>query len=76
MLHLVEFSADDALGMAGVWLVGPGALPLVAAAPWSVCEGVDLTMLGKRIATAGGNFQSSSPTAGGSTAATRSIFRT
>ncbi len=57
MLHLAEFSADHALGMAGVWLFGSGALPLVAAAPWSVCGDVDLTMLGKRLGAAGGSFQ-------------------
>lgn len=57
MLHLAEFSADHALGMAGVWLFGSGALPLAAAAPWSICGDVDLTMLGKRVAAAGGHFQ-------------------
>ena len=57
MLHVTAFSADHALGMAGLWLFGSGALPVVAAAPWSVCGDVDLTMLGKRIAAAGGNFQ-------------------
>lgn len=57
MLHLAEFSADNALGMAGVWLFGPGALQVVAAAPWSVCGDVDLTALGKRIAAAGGTIQ-------------------
>ena len=56
MLHLAEFSADHALEMAGVWLFGSGALPIAAAAPWSVCGDVDLTMLGKRIAAAGGNL--------------------
>jgi len=57
MLHLAELNADHALGMAGVWLFGSGALPLAATAPWSVCGDVDLTMLGRRIATAGGTFQ-------------------
>lgn len=57
MLHVAALSADHALGMAGVWLFGSGALALAAAAPWSVCGDVDLTMLGKRIAAAGGAFQ-------------------
>jgi glucose-1-phosphate thymidylyltransferase len=57
MLHLAEFSAEHALGMAGLWLFGSGALPLAAAAPWSVSGDVDLTMLGRRIAAAGGSFQ-------------------
>ena len=57
MLHLAELSADHALGMAGVWLFGSGALPLAAAAPWSICADVDLSMLGKRIASAGGSFR-------------------
>ena len=57
MLHLAEFSTEHALGMAGVWLFGSGALPLAAAAPWSICGDVDLTMLGKRIAAAGGTSQ-------------------
>ena len=56
MLHLAAFSSEHALGMAGVWLFGSGALALAAAAPWSVCGDVDLTMLGKRIAAAGGHF--------------------
>ena len=57
MLHLAELSADHALGMAGVWLFGSGALQLAAAAPWSLCGDVDLTMLGRRIGAAGGIFQ-------------------
>ena len=56
MLHLSQFSADCALGMAGVWLFGPGALPLVARAPWQFRAEVDLTMHGRRIELAGGSF--------------------
>jgi glucose-1-phosphate thymidylyltransferase len=56
MLHLAEFSADHALGMAGVWLFGPGALPIVASSRWSPVGDVDLTMLGERIDVAGGAF--------------------
>src|SRR5579884_618050 len=33
MLHLAEFNADHALGMAGVWMFGPGAMPIVASSP-------------------------------------------
>jgi glucose-1-phosphate thymidylyltransferase len=57
MLHLASFSADNALGMAGVWMFGAGALALAAATPWSMCGDVDLTMLGKQIAAAGGSFE-------------------
>ena len=54
MLHLAEFNADHALGMAGVWLFGPGAFSTVASSPWVSGEDVDLTILGGRIASAGG----------------------
>jgi len=54
MLHLAEFNADHALGMAGVWLFGPRAMPVVASSPWPLGGDVDLTRLGRRIATAGG----------------------
>ena len=57
MLHLAEFSADHRLSMAGTLVFGSGTLPLAAAAPWSVCGDVDLTMLGKRIAAVGGTFK-------------------
>ena len=57
MLRLAAFSADHALGMAGVWMFGPGALPLAAATPWSTCGDVDLTLLGKRISAAGGTVE-------------------
>lgn len=56
MLHLAEFSGDHALGMAGVWLFGADALPIVAASPWDCGGEVDLTALGAQIAAAGGNF--------------------
>jgi glucose-1-phosphate thymidylyltransferase len=56
MLHLAEFNADHALGMAGVWLFGPGAMPIVASSPWLVGRDVDLTGLGVRISAAGGAF--------------------
>ena len=57
MLHLADFDADHALGMAGVWLFGPGALPIVAASPWDAADDLALAMLGRRIAPAGGGVQ-------------------
>ena len=56
MLHLAEFNADHALGMAGVWMFGPGAMPIVASSPWPLGGDVDLTRLGRRISAAGGVF--------------------
>lgn len=56
MLHLAEFNADHALGMAGVWLFGPGAMPIVGSSPWPIAGDVDLTRLGGRISAAGGAF--------------------
>lgn len=56
MLRLSQFSADCALGMAGVWLFGPGALPVVASAPEPFRADVDLTIHGRRIEQAGGSF--------------------
>jgi glucose-1-phosphate thymidylyltransferase len=54
MLHLAEFNDDHALGMAGVWLFGPKAMPLVGSAPWPLGGDVDLTRLGRRIGATGG----------------------
>jgi glucose-1-phosphate thymidylyltransferase len=56
MLHLAEFNPDHALGMAGVWLFGPGAMPIAASSAWSSSRDVDLTRLGVRISAAGGGF--------------------
>jgi glucose-1-phosphate thymidylyltransferase len=56
MLHLAEFTADHALGMAGVWLLGPGALPLLAVSQSRLGGDVDLTLLGDQIDRAGGEF--------------------
>jgi len=56
MLHVAEFNADHALAMAGVWLFGPRAMPIVASSPWPLGSDVDLTRLGRRIAAAGGAF--------------------
>jgi glucose-1-phosphate thymidylyltransferase len=56
MLHLAEFNPEHALGMAGVWLLGPGAMPIVASSPWPVGRDVDLTSLGAQVRAAGGGF--------------------
>lgn len=56
MLHLAEFTADHALGMAGVWLLGPRALPILAASLSRLGDDVDLTLLGNQIDRAGGAF--------------------
>ena len=56
MFHLAEFNDDHALGMAGVWLFGPRAMPIVASSPWPRGADVDLTRLGRRIGAAGGVF--------------------
>jgi len=56
MLHLAEFTPDHALGMAGVWLLGPRALPLLAASRSRLGGDVDLTLLGDQIDHAGGMF--------------------
>ncbi len=56
MLHVAEFNDDHALGMAGVWLFGSGAMPIVASSPWPLGGDVDLTRLGHRIGAAGGAF--------------------
>ena len=56
MLHLAEFSADHALGMAGVWSFGPGALPMVVASGSDLGGQADLTALGQQIEAAGGTF--------------------
>jgi glucose-1-phosphate thymidylyltransferase len=54
MLHLAEFNEDHALGLAGVWLFGPRAMPIVASSPWPLGGDVDLTRLDRRIGAAGG----------------------
>ena len=56
MLHLAEFNSDHALGMAGVWLFGPGALPFAGASRLCLGSDVDLTALGERISVEGGAF--------------------
>jgi glucose-1-phosphate thymidylyltransferase len=58
MLRIAELDRERAaLGMAGVWLFGPGALQSVGGAPWRCGPEVDLTVVADRIARAGGSFQ-------------------
>jgi glucose-1-phosphate thymidylyltransferase len=54
VLNRVELNADHGLGMAGVWLFGPGALPLVSASRVRLNGELDVTMLRERSALAGG----------------------
>lgn len=57
LLHIAELRPDrTTLGLAGVWLFGPGALRQVAAAAWHAGDEVDLTNVVERIADAGGSF--------------------
>jgi glucose-1-phosphate thymidylyltransferase len=56
MLHLAEFTADHALGMAGVWLLGPHALSILAASLSPLGGDVDLTLLVDEVDRAGGAF--------------------
>lgn len=56
MLHLAHFNADHALAFAGVWLFGPGALPLVARSGSRLAGDANLSELGRRIDAAGGTF--------------------
>ena len=57
MLHLAELDPKrDGLGMAGVWLFGPGALRHAATATWRAGGDVDLTTVAERIEASGGSF--------------------
>ena len=57
MLHLAELPGRAVLGMAGVWLFGPGALQCTGQAAWRTEDDVDLTSVADRISAAGGSFQ-------------------
>jgi hypothetical protein len=56
MLHLAEFSGEDALALAEVWLFGPGALPLLGTSPSRSGRHVGLAALSEWIGAAGGDF--------------------
>jgi len=57
MLHIAELHPERAtLGMAGVWMFGPGALAHLGEASWRAGADVDLTAVAERIAAAGGSF--------------------
>lgn len=58
MLCIAELNPErTALGMAGVWMFGPGAIHHVGSAPWRSGGEIDLTMIAERIAGAGGRIQ-------------------
>ena len=58
MLHLAEVDPHcTTLGIAGVWLFGPSALPRVATGPWHAAGEVDLTRVGEQIRGAGGTLE-------------------
>jgi glucose-1-phosphate thymidylyltransferase len=57
MLHVAELHPERAvLGLAGVWLFGPGALRQVGQSAWRSDDDVDLTCVAERIAAAGGGI--------------------
>jgi glucose-1-phosphate thymidylyltransferase len=57
ILHIAELHPERAsLGMAGVWVFGPGALRHVGEASWRAGADVDLTAVAERIAAANGTF--------------------
>jgi glucose-1-phosphate thymidylyltransferase len=57
MLHIAELDPErPALGVAGVWLFGPGALRHGSSAAWRAGGDVDLTMVAGRITAAGGSL--------------------
>jgi glucose-1-phosphate thymidylyltransferase len=57
MLHLAELDPDRlALGMAGVWLFGPGALQRAVGAGWASAREVDLRPLAGGLENAGGRL--------------------
>lgn len=58
MLHVAELDPEQAaLGLAGAWFFGPGALSLVADCDWRVADEVDLTKAAARVKARGGRFQ-------------------
>jgi glucose-1-phosphate thymidylyltransferase len=57
LLHIAELHPERvSLGMAGVWLFGPGALQRIGDASWRFSAEVDLTAAAEQIAAAGGSF--------------------
>lgn len=57
MLHIAELDPSRAaLAMAGVSFFGPRALSQISGVPLAAGREVDLTLLGERIAAAGGSF--------------------
>jgi glucose-1-phosphate thymidylyltransferase len=57
ILNLAEFDAEHGgLRLAGVWLVGPGVVPLVSDLRWCVAGEIDLTGMATRLARRSGRF--------------------
>jgi glucose-1-phosphate thymidylyltransferase len=57
ILNLAEFDAEHgALKLAGVWMLGPGVVPLVADLPWFGAGEIDLTAVADRLGLRGGRF--------------------
>lgn len=57
MLHLAELDPEHAaFGVAGVWVLGKGALELVAGTRWNGGGEVDLTNIAERISSRHGRF--------------------
>jgi glucose-1-phosphate thymidylyltransferase len=58
MMHIAELHPERAgLGLAGVLLLGPGALPRLTTAAWQNAGGIDLTSIADHVADAGGSLQ-------------------
>jgi glucose-1-phosphate thymidylyltransferase len=55
-LNIAELGERAALGMAGVWLFGEGALRHAGSAPWQGSPGVDVSRLAQRIDDACGRL--------------------
>jgi glucose-1-phosphate thymidylyltransferase len=57
MLHLAEMDPEHAaLGLAGVWLFGPGGIGRVAASSWQASCEVDLTSVAATVCAGAGRF--------------------
>jgi glucose-1-phosphate thymidylyltransferase len=57
LLHIAELHPERAaLGLAGVWAFGPGALRHIGEASWRSAGDLDLTAMAERIAVVGGSF--------------------
>jgi glucose-1-phosphate thymidylyltransferase len=58
MLHLAELDPEHApLSLAGVWILGPKAIDLIAESPWRTAGDADLTGVAERITGNAGRFE-------------------